>query len=358
MSAILSMNQTPFPVLVFDHAFYHGKLFHCAVMKATYAIADDGALQLLEEQPGLNWNDRYWDEATLEDAEQTASLHTPSDLLPYKPRVDVLLTGHAHAPSDEPIPAWAGELRINHRKKRLILTGPRQWRHRALGGWVLGDAAPVSKVALRHELAYGGSWPPLTPFSELTEGSYCPDNPVGRGWFNKKNRPDGNHTYWHPQILTRADFDASPRIDKALDSVGFSPLPGTFWERLQKAGTYDAAWEKEHAPHIPLDMDLGFWNCAPADQQLDDADVENPETVEIGLLQLLPQRDVVIRLPDVRPYARVDYASGDFDANRMRLDTILIDLDQRQLSLRWQYSVAASEEPVSIKISVPAPGKT
>ena len=44
MSAILSANQTSFAGLVFDHAFYYGELYHCAVLKATYAIAEDGAL--------------------------------------------------------------------------------------------------------------------------------------------------------------------------------------------------------------------------------------------------------------------------------------------------------------------------
>lgn len=353
MSAILSSNQTPFPALVFDHAFHHGEIFHCAVLKATYAIAEDGMLHLLEDQPALCWNDQYYEEEGLDDADERTSVLYPSDLLPHKPRVDVLLVGHAHAPSGAPVPAWTGELRINEHKKSLVFTGPRQWRHHLFGGWMLDEAEPVSQVPLRYELAYGGSWPRQTAFSALKAGEYFPDNPLGRGFFCKGYRPDPAHTYLHPQILTRDDYDATPRIDHQLVTAGFSPLSGSFWTRLQKAGTYDDAWHKEQAPNIPLDMDLAFWNNAPNDQLLDDADVAVPASIEIRLLQLMRQPDVTLRLPDMRPYARVDYASGDYEAYRMRLDTILIDLDKNQLSLRWHYRVSAEDSPVSIKLCNP-----
>src|ERR1700722_799457 len=60
-------------------------------LKATFALASADELVLAPQQDGIH-DDVHFDDTPL------ASVYSPSDYIPFKPRVDVLLVGHAHAP--------------------------------------------------------------------------------------------------------------------------------------------------------------------------------------------------------------------------------------------------------------------
>src|SRR4051795_191406 len=66
-----------------------------AVCKATYALAP-GESPLAPEQEYPNEDDNHWND------DPQRSLYSPSDLVPFKPRGDVMLVGHAFAPRGEP----------------------------------------------------------------------------------------------------------------------------------------------------------------------------------------------------------------------------------------------------------------
>ena len=44
---------------------------------------------------------------------------------------------------------------------------------------------------------------------------------------------------------------------------GTMPIAKGWLPRRAQAGTFDAAWEHNRHPRMPLDYDLGFWNSAP-----------------------------------------------------------------------------------------------
>src|SRR5262245_46575931 len=62
--------------------------------KLTFVLAP-GELRLAEVQDPLNDEDSYWDD------DPSRSLYTPCDLVPTKPKVDVLLVGNAYAARQE-----------------------------------------------------------------------------------------------------------------------------------------------------------------------------------------------------------------------------------------------------------------
>ena len=66
------------------------------ICKATFLLAP-GTSQLADVQDELFDDDGYWDD------DPQRSLYAPSDLVPVKPRADVLLVGHAFAPGGRPV---------------------------------------------------------------------------------------------------------------------------------------------------------------------------------------------------------------------------------------------------------------
>src|SRR3954471_20301712 len=67
-----------------------------AVCKATFTLAP-GESELAEEQEYPNEDDNHWND------DPARSVYSPADLVPFKPRADVLLVGHAFAARHEPV---------------------------------------------------------------------------------------------------------------------------------------------------------------------------------------------------------------------------------------------------------------
>src|SRR5262245_52089636 len=66
------------------------------VARATFLL-QQGESPLAPEQEPPNEEDNHWDD------DPSRSLYSPSDLVPRKPRADVLLVGSAFAPRREPV---------------------------------------------------------------------------------------------------------------------------------------------------------------------------------------------------------------------------------------------------------------
>jgi hypothetical protein len=66
------------------------------VCKATYRL-EPHVSPLAEMQEAINEADNHWDD------DETRSLYAPTDVVPFKPRADVLLVGHAFAPGGQPV---------------------------------------------------------------------------------------------------------------------------------------------------------------------------------------------------------------------------------------------------------------
>lgn len=327
------INQTKFPMVGFEHRFYHGNPYWCVVHKITYQWDDEGNTKPLDTQPDMQVNDLHEEEDN-----QWSSLRYPTDLTPFKPATDVWVTGTAHAP-DGNKDVWPAQLSVGPITKKIKLFGPRRWEYSFIGGWKLSKPEPCTGVPLRYENAYGGHIGSL----ENTKDAYLP-NPIGTGWLGGR-KPGMEEVIRAPQCEGWDDF--VERFDRKYSLAGFSPLPNYFADRMQYAGTADAAWEKNIAPNIPLDMKMDFWNAAPLDQRVAGY-LRGGEIVElIGLAKTASLR---IQLPTINSFAMVQIGNGKREARRMNLDTVALDLDRQHLTLRYNRIVAFHDEPQLIEL--------
>ncbi|MBL9197826.1 DUF2169 domain-containing protein [Xanthomonas fragariae] len=121
--------------------------------------------------------------------------------------------------------------------------------------------------------------------------------------------------------------------DQPLAAQGFGPLPRWCQPRLQYAGTYDERWQSERYPLLPEDFDARFHQSAPPDL-ICPGFLTGSEA--IAMMGLLPEGPVGMRLPGETMLAAVTGASGKKQAGSLVLDTVVIDVDARQVSLVWR----------------------
>jgi hypothetical protein len=123
--------------------------------------------------------------------------------------------------------------------------------------------------------------------------------------------------------------------------VGKAWLP-----RRTLAGTYDDDWLKNQWPLPPKDFDDAYWNCAPADQQVDYL----PPGTEVLLLNLhapdapassetwqgkLPQHQLFVRM---RLSDKLQQSV--FKDTAMNLDTLVIDMASQTIHATYRFNTA------------------
>lgn len=237
----------------------------------------------------------------------------------------------------------------------------------------MGPAQPTKAVPLRYEHAWGGASvvanpnhgkDPASPEHLLNE--VCFTNPLGSGWMHSEfvNAQKRAHLPL-PQVLP------APQIEYAGDPVkqltlmkqspgmtvgqmaqacaqhrhrpaGLGPLGRAWTPRIQRAGTYDDAWLQQHWPNLPRDFDMGYWNCAPADQQI--AFPRPDMLIELGHLvdpALAPSGHAVIALPGHRAAVLLHLRGGLMMQAACVIDTVQVDTDAMTVALVWRASVSA-----------------
>ena len=333
-------NHTPFPSQYFQMLDTHDEVFHVIASRVTYdlhQLGSDSTPQLAQQQSPLQDVDQFYDQPN------TSSGIQESDLAPYKPLCDVLLSNAtAYSPKGQPERRWPVGIRIGSWKKTLAVTGPRRLRHGLLG-WKVQEPEKATQVPLRWELAYGGTcqWPLQTAQDQDPE-IWAPyeTNPIGCGWVDKK---------WHQK--SHVNDMAAPQIEtlnqpftnhwaNAMNyaPVGVGPVGKWWMPRRAKGGTYDQAWKETRWPRLPQDFDFGYWNCAPQDQQI--AFPQGGE--EVVLVGLVPGRDALpFFMPKPALHAVVRLNIGPVLPLPMRLDTVVFDLKAMTLSCVWRLQVAA-----------------
>ena len=242
-------NLTPFDALCFSALGMDDQEYPVLVLKVGYRLIPideqpgQFRAEVLDEDPlALCTADRYYGE------EGASSVCEESDLAPFKPRCDVIVAGHAHAPQGQPATQWTAGLRISaplapppnievplptplspgerlteyqlmewqaarqeafKRRadaprrhylldKQLKFTGPRQFRHSLFGGWQLSEPQTATCVPLRWEYAFGGSSVVPNPEHAIDENTppyllneVCYSNPLGCGWIDKRQEDLG-----------------------------------------------------------------------------------------------------------------------------------------------------------------------
>lgn len=229
------VNLTPFAAQDFTGYDVGDRAYDVVVLKSTYQfvpVKETGGYfeaQLIEggKPVPLTMGDEHYGEPS------SSSVRVESDFIPYKPKCDVLLIGHAHSPYSTAVRQWETRLRVGQIQtampqvpqppqgdaglsvdrwmryksdesdyfrnlhtyvsappwaeleidKTLLVCGPREFTSGLLD-WDLGQAQQTQSVPLRWELAYGGGSrvdDPEHPERPLVN-AVCFQNPVGCGW--------------------------------------------------------------------------------------------------------------------------------------------------------------------------------
>jgi len=286
------------------------------IVRATYEIAP-GTCRLTDQQEEPNEYDNYWND------DDTRSLYAPSDLVPFKPRADVVLVGHAFAPPQSPARSIATRLAVAGADKTIEV-----WCERLLTpDGVVREGSPFTKIPLRYERAAASL-----------------DNPVGI-W--AEPRADKGGAIVLPNLQ-----QPGVRVEGhggVIATVGYGPIAPSWQARSSKLPQPKAGlppgWH--HQP-VPEGLDPSFFNVAPPDQQVERLAADQ----SIILENLHPQHaKVVTELPGVAPKV-VAERGGRAEELMMSADTLWFDTDRALCTLTWRGQLRLERPDAQGRVSI------
>ncbi|MGA4278301.1 DUF2169 family type VI secretion system accessory protein [Ralstonia nicotianae] len=288
--------------------------------------------------------------------------------------------------------------------KTLTVTGERQFTKRAsllrlvaalvrvgtlgivrLPAWRLTAPQPASVVPVRLERAFGGECRveadskaadrvskryrltqeqadghPDAPCPPAAHDAYQP-NPAGlgfvRNWYleasGANSVPAAQIEYpERPVALEHFNRVRAGELGWDVPVAGLGVRPKGHPERAKLVGTVDREFIEGDAP-LPRDFDFAVWNAAWPDQQVDS--LQGDEMVELTNLcapetpgvQVDAQGNSVLRL-QLKPMQcmlAVRMESGFMFLHPMKIDTLLLEPEQRRLTLVWR-AVLGDVEPI------------
>ena len=254
------------------------------------------------------------------------SLAAIDDLVPLKPRNDVIATGHAHAPAGPAVRSLRARLAIGAVDKAIDIVADRYFDRDGL----LVEGAPFSRMPLAYELAAGGpgTWNP----AGLAVGTLD-----GLGHLALPNLiPAGL-----PLPTPEAPFVAP---------IGFGPIPRDWPSRVQKLGRRGLHDVPAHwgGAELPEDFPRDFFNAAPDDQQL----AALPEDLTLTLENLIPGHPALMCwLPSITPSILCEGALGT-SSIRPSIDTIHIHTDTARCSVVWRGHLPRREASDDLRVIV------
>lgn len=314
-------NRTPFNADTFVIPNNEGQEIMVLVVSCTFEEKIGQKLQLADEQCPIRLADGYFGESGF------SSIRYESDVALEKPKVDILVIGHAYAPDGRPANEVPIQLKVGDVNKQLLVSGDRHWRIGAFGT-TTSKPEPFVKMPVIYERAFGG-----TNRQSSNPSDYQCDvrNPVGVGYRKAVSVDPKVHTEV-PNIEYINQRISAPSDQAMPASLG---VVGRGWQpRISFAGTYDEKWLKEQWPLLPLDFDSRHYQAAPHDQQ--SSTIRGGEMV--GLLNMTPNGLWVFRLPFLNIPLRYYFDDRVVEAV-LRLDTVLIEPDQYRVTLTSRASV-------------------
>jgi hypothetical protein len=283
-----------------------GELRVAVVVKATFSLVPDGPMTP-EDAHAIVRAD------VVRSGKASASLVAATDLVPYRPRADVILSGHARAP--EPTPAMGVRLMVARGAdvvldKRLAVRGAINPTSRAR------EPAPFREMQLAWELA-----------------AHTADNPVGI-----VDAPNAWPHVVDPRNRERAG--------------GYGPISPTWPGRRALAGAYEQALAAD-VPSLPQTFAWAYFHSAPEDQRI--SFLRGDEWVGFeGMHARLPR--VQSCLPGVRGEARVYAPTPELQAGHPLAregDTLVVDADRMTCAVVWRgaFPVRAEQELASYRVA-------
>jgi hypothetical protein len=233
------------------------------------------------------------------------SVRLTSDLAPFLPMADVVLTGHAYAPSGD---TEAMRVRFGLFRdeplfdKSILVRGDRK-----------GDAVTAfSRMPLVYERAFGG-----VGFA---------DNPLGVGF--------GSTSDTSPNLV---DPEDPGRV------ACFGPISRSFPRRKQLLGKTPRAQMERPLAEVPDGFDWSYFQAAPSDQRVPYLAGDEWLVLE-GLDAASPELET--RIPHARAVARAFSSAQVNEGQVLSLvaDTLRVDTDASQCSLVWRGSFVVPSE--------------
>ncbi len=320
------VSSTPFRVATLVWQPAAGRFVLSVLCKATFSLRP-GVSPLAPDQEVLQKDDAFWGN------DMNRSLSRASDLSPLKPRVDVVLTGHAFAPNRAPVQRLTARLAVGEVDKSIEVVGQRYYD----ANGALREGPPFAQMPMVYELSAAG-----------------PENPAGM----RPGTHSANGLMELPNLVAPS-AQAGHRND-AFAPIGFGPIASIWPMRMEKLGRLGATWDHGKWYRQPLEgIDMAFFNCAPPDQQL--TTLRDDE--RIVLENLHPEHPVLVTcLPGIRPVVTVEVPDRAPFPLALAPDTLAINTAALTLSVVWRghFDVAdpRAEGRVVIQMETGAPKAT
>jgi hypothetical protein len=321
-------NSTPFVCESLLLADEEGVPQFVPLVQVTFSIESTGELSLLEEQPPIVMEGAWYGDPA------TSSLRREPQMAFVKPATDVILLGHAHSPRPGVTEMRVG-LRIGPVSKIVRVVGDR-FLVRRQGANAISAPRPFETIPLIYERAFGG-WDRRAP--DLAKHRCEQRNPVGVGFRGAPGDTDDDVR------LPNIEYEAEPfrTYGDTPAPAGFGFLAANWMPRLAYAGTYDEQWDADRKPLLPRDFDRRFFNAASVDLVAAGYLSGDEPVVVIGAS---PEGRIAFNLPAIPPPECLVALRGRkrilLDA---RLDTVVVDTDDRTLTLLWRSHVAVRNGP-------------
>ncbi|MBC8872042.1 MAG: DUF2169 domain-containing protein, partial [Planctomycetes bacterium] len=292
-------NETPFSVAVMPRENLKGEPRLTVIVKGTFSIASGEAAPVAEQQLPIFEADQHYDD------DPQATVRFETDMVPFKPRTDIVVVGQAYAPGGLPATQVDARVRIGRLDRTIRVFGDRKWLFpTSLAGVPkMSSPQPFDSMELRYERAFGGI--------DSAAAAYCAENLAGVGFIGAKTKASV-HEKPLPNLEDPGELIGS--WDSRPKPVGFG-FYGRGWQpRLQFAGTYDDEYRKKHTSDLPSDFAYDIYNGAHPDFQIAGYLRGNEE---VELENLTPDGHIGFRLPAIHPrmtIGRCSVSSSEFDA--------------------------------------------
>ncbi|MFS8069135.1 MAG: DUF2169 domain-containing protein [Byssovorax sp.] len=271
-----------------------GRLHVTVVVKASFSFALDAAMERIEPEEILRAEVHH-------NKNPMRSIRATGDLAPFQPLCDVVLTGHACAPSGTTVDALSVRLVVFREvpiiDKTLYVRGDTQG----------AETTPFERIPLMYERAFGGiGWE---------------DNPLGVGAGAATSAKS-------PNVIDPAE---PKRV------AAFGPISRGWPLRKRLLGTADRKALDRPIAEIPAGFDWAYYQSAPIDQR-----AEYLHGNEWIILDGMNPAHGHIQsyLPGARAFARVHGVADGGSGHLLTLsaDTLRIDADALVCSVTWRAS--------------------
>lgn len=322
--------------------------------KKTYTIAHQRlAVEDLGNPFPLFESDIFWGKGN----PAADPVQVESDLVAWKPCVDVILVGSAHAPRGKRARFFDLGMQIGPAQRMLRVFGNRRI-HLKTFGFDFTEPEPFETMPLHYGLAYGGTDAASDPGNTYV----YPRNPVGKGFIVKKDlkalhdlalpnledirqllTPDtlllGKYQNWEsmpvPQSFGPMGRNFHPRLE--LSGLPMDERTAQEWERQKVIAAMPevGAGPDSQPSSPPPALNPLFFNGAPEGQRF--PFLKGDEAVRLSYMD--PDFPLFeFQLPGETPALFLDADNEGPDELHPVLQTVIIHKETNQVTLTWRGS--------------------